>query len=82
MAAIEEEIMDKIRHLDETAKRRVLEFVNSIELPPQSPYRASALMKLPFEERERLVRAAIAASADQDFEIFEAYTEEDLDDLA
>ena len=37
-------------------------------------------MQLPDEERERIVRASIEAAADEDFEIFEAYSEEDFDE--
>jgi hypothetical protein len=37
-------------------------------------------MQLPAEERQRRVQAAIASAADEDFETFEAYTEEALHD--
>ena len=37
-------------------------------------------MQLPPEERNRLVRIAIELASDEDFEIFEAYSEEDFDE--
>lgn len=75
---IEQEILDVVRQLDEIQKRRVLEFVQHIQ--GEKVYSARELMKLPLEERQRLVEASLAAAADEDFEIFEAYTEETFDD--
>jgi hypothetical protein len=79
MAAIEQEIMDKIRNLDEQGKRRVLEFVSSLETG-QRPYTARELMRLPFDERTRIAQEALARSQDEDVELFEAYGEADFDD--
>lgn len=79
MAAIEQEIMDKIRNLDEQAKRRVLEFVSRLE-SGQRPYTARELMKLPYEERNRIAQEALARSQDEDVELFEAFGEADFDD--
>jgi hypothetical protein len=41
---------------------------------------AKELISLPLEKRRQLVAQAFAMAADEDFEIFEAYTEEALDD--
>lgn len=77
MAAIEQEILDKLARMNEAQKQRVLEFVRDIETLPQKTYSAEELLKLPLEERERLVAESLALAADEDFEIFEAYSEED-----
>jgi hypothetical protein len=47
------------------------------EFYPDKRYSACELMKLPLEERNRLVITAFELSVDEDFEIFEAYSEED-----
>ena len=44
---------------------------------PEKRYSARELMKLPFEERNNLVMAALELAVDEDFEVFEAYSEED-----
>jgi hypothetical protein len=46
------------------------------QINPEHGLSARGLMKLPPEERQRRVKAAIESSADEDFEIFEAYSEE------
>jgi hypothetical protein len=79
ITSIEQEIMDKIHNLDDQAKRRVLDFVNNIHISTPRLLTAHELMQLPFEERERLVKMALESSADEDFETFEAYTEDDFD---
>jgi hypothetical protein len=78
MSAIEQELIDKIRHLNEDQQRYVLEFVRKLESPKRLT--ARELMQLPLEERQRIVAESIAAAADEDFETFEAYSEEDFDD--
>ncbi len=81
MTTIERELIEKITHLDEEKQRRVLEFVQSIETAPQQiHYSARELMKLPREERNRLVKLALQRSWDQDVELFEALDEADFDD--
>jgi hypothetical protein len=72
MSALEQELMQKISRLSDDQQRRVLEFVQSIEKQPQETlYTALELIKLPYEERNRLVIAALESSADEEFEIFE-----------
>ena len=81
MSAIEREIIEKVKRLDEVRQERVLEFVESLESqPPETNLSARELMKLPFEERNRLVIAALERSADEDFEVFEANDADDFDD--
>ena len=41
---------------------------------------AHELMKLSLEEHKRLIEEAFALAADEDFETFEAYSEEDFDE--
>lgn len=78
MSTLDQEILETIRQFDEAQKRRVLEFVQHLQ--GEKVYSARELMKLPLEERRRLVEASIAAAAGEDFEIFEAYSEETFDD--
>jgi hypothetical protein len=78
MSAIEQEILQRIRNLPPEHQRRVLAFVTQLE--EERPLSARELMQLPAEERQRRVQAAIASAADEDFETFEAYTEETLHD--
>jgi hypothetical protein len=44
-----------------------------------TPYSARDLMKLSLEERISLIEAAFTLAANEDFETFEAYSEEDFD---
>ena len=78
MSILEQEILESVRQLDEVGQRRVLEFIRQLEQRAR-PYTASELMELPFEERNRIAKAVLASTADEDFEIFEAYSEEDID---
>lgn len=78
MSGLEQEIIEKFQQLDSSARQRVLASLEQLE--HERPLSALELMRLPAEERQRRVQAAIAAAADEDFEIFEAYSEEALND--
>lgn len=78
MDVLEKEIIEKFQQLDSSARQRVLGFLEQLE--HERPMSALELMRLPAEERQRRVRAAIASAADEDFEIFEAYSEEAIND--
>lgn len=78
MTTLEQELIEKITHLDEDKQRRILEFVETIEKP--RTYTALELLSLPLEERERYIAWSFELAANEDFEIFEAYSEEDFDD--
>lgn len=78
MTVLEQEIIDKFQQLDPTARQRVLDHLE--QLAQDRPLSAIELMRLPPEERQRRVQAAIASAADEDFETFEAYSEEDTHD--
>jgi mRNA-degrading endonuclease RelE of RelBE toxin-antitoxin system len=81
MSSVERELIEKISRLDEAKQRQVLQYVESIEAPPKKKhYTARELMKLPREERERLMAEAFELAKDEDFEIFEANAEDDWDD--
>lgn len=81
MSSVERELIEKISRLDEAQQRRVLEYVESIEtVPEKKHYTARELMKLPAEERQRLIAEAFELAKDEDFEIFEANAEDDWDD--
>ena len=75
--SIDQQIMERIRELDEAQKQLVLEFVAHTARQPPT-YSARELLSLPPAERQRLIAAAFEAAAGEDFETFEAYSEEDL----
>jgi hypothetical protein len=56
----------------------VLGFLEQLE--HERPLSALELMRLPAKERQRRVQAAIASAADENFETFEAYSEEVISD--
>jgi len=78
MDVLEKEIIEKFQQLDSSARQRVLGFLEQLEY--ERPLSALELMRLPAEERQRRVQAAIASAADEDFETFEAYSEEAIND--
>lgn len=78
MNLLEKEIIEKFQQLDESAKKRVLDFLE--QLDNERPLSAIELMRLPIEERQRRVQAAIDSAADENFETFEAYSEEAIND--
>jgi hypothetical protein len=81
MTTFEHELIEKIGQLDEAKQRQVMDFVRSLEAESrQHYYSARELLKLPPAERDRLVAEALAKAADEDFEVFEAYSEEALDE--
>ena len=81
MNSVEHELLEKISHMDLEKQRRVLEFVHSLEgTQPEKPYSARELVKLPLQERNRLVIQALERSANEDIELFDAYGEADLND--
>ncbi len=80
MTTLERELIEKIGQLDVEQQRQVFEFVNHLEqVPHERHYSALELMTLPPEERDRLVREAFTLAADEPFETFEAYNEQDFD---
>jgi hypothetical protein len=81
MSALERELLEKFNRLDTEKQRKVLEFVRGIEKDvPEKTYTARELMKLPREERNRLVIQALERTANDDVELFEAFDEADFDD--
>lgn len=78
MNVLEKEIIEKFQQLEPSARQRVLGFLEQLE--HERPLSAFELMRLPAEERQRRVQAAIASAADEDFETFEAYSEEAIND--
>jgi len=73
MSAIERDLIERIRHLDIEKQRRVLEFVRDLEeVSPKPMYSAHELMKLPLEERNRILLEQLQRAENEDFETFEA----------
>jgi hypothetical protein len=84
MSALEQEIFEKVKRLDEQQKAKVLEFIAHIAPAVPSvverPYTARELMQLPYEERNRAVKAALRRAQDMDVEYFDVYDDADFDD--
>jgi hypothetical protein len=78
MSTLEQEILQRIRKLDAEKQQRVLDFVEQLE--NERPLTLQELRKLPPKERQAYVKAAIESSAHEDFETFEAYSEEPIDE--
>lgn len=78
MNGIEQQLLDKIGHLSTDQQQRVLEFVEELE-GTRRQYTAQELMRLPPTQRETILRAQLEMAENEDFELFEAYSEEDLD---
>jgi hypothetical protein len=79
MTSVEHELLEKISHMDLDKQSRVLEFIQSIEeAQPEKTYSARELMKLPVQERNRIVLQALERSSDEDIELFDAYGKTDL----
>lgn len=75
MSALRDELLEKINRLNEAQQRRVLEFVQQIEVVetalPERNYTALELMQMPYEVRSRILAERAALAANEDFEIFE-----------
>jgi len=78
MNTLEQEIVEEFRQLEPDARERVLNLLE--HLADNRPLTALELMRLPAEERQRRVQAAMAVAADEDFETVEAYSEESIDE--
>jgi hypothetical protein len=74
MSTLEQKILERISKLNPENQKRVLDFVQQLE--NEHPLSARELLKLPYEERQRRVKAAFDSAANEDFETFEAYSEE------
>lgn len=77
-------LIEKFTRLDEPHQHAVLEFVSQMETDMEQPtvqtYTPLELMALPLAERNRILAEQFTRAADEDFEIFEAYSDEDFDD--
>lgn len=65
MTTLEQEIMTRLSKLDEGQQRRVLDFIATLEAPPRFYYTAQELLRLPAEERERMVAEAFGVLSDE-----------------
>lgn len=78
---LELELIQHIKRLNADQMRKVLAFVHNIEpLSPEKTYTARELLKLPLEERNRIVKTLLERTLDDDVELFEANSEADFDD--
>lgn len=62
--SLEREIMARLSKLDEGQQRRVLEFIDTLEPQPRFYYTAQELLRLPADERERMVAEAFGVAVD------------------
>ncbi|MEL6406519.1 MAG: hypothetical protein AAFR81_19275 [Chloroflexota bacterium] len=69
-SVLEKEIIEKFQQLDASGRQRVLGFLEQFE--SERPLSAIELIRLPAEERQRRVEAAIDSAGNEEFEIFEA----------
>jgi len=79
MSAIDQTILNELHKLTETDQHQVLDFIRYLQQPT---YTALELLKLSPELRQHYIAKSFALAQNEDFEIFEAYSEEDLDDFA
>lgn len=84
MTILADELANIITRMDENKQRRLLEFAQHLMEEtdisvPDTPT-LEQLARLPYEERNRAVAAALARSLDDDVELFDAYGERDFDD--
>ncbi len=81
MSVIDQEIITRVQQLNEEQKRDVLDYLRHMQVTEQGAHlSARELMMLPSDERQRIIAASFALAANEDFETFEAYSEEDVDD--
>ena len=79
MNTLEQEIAQRVHQLDSAEQEKVLAFIEGLRKHAKR-YSPRELMALPAEERDRIVAEAFDRAADMDFETFEAYSQESLDD--
>ncbi|MDX2076358.1 MAG: hypothetical protein SFZ02_07990 [bacterium] len=82
MTTIEQEILTLIGQMDENQQHQLLDTARQLIQKPHRYYTAVELLELPEEERERYMAWSFAQAENEEFEIFEAYSEEDSDDDA
>lgn len=83
MSTLEQEIILEITKLNQESQRRVLDFIHSLTPPTvdlERRYTARELLQLPLEQRNLIIRASLERVANEDIELFEAYSEGDFDD--
>lgn len=68
MTRLEQEIMTRLNKLDAEQQRRVLDFIEALEPQPRFYYTAQELLRLPADERERMVAEAFGVAVDKAFD--------------
>lgn len=84
MGVLADKLVDIITRLDEHKQRRLLEFAQQLmeetDINVPDTLSLEELARLPYDERNRAVAAALARSLDDDVELFDAYGDRDFDD--
>ncbi|MCU0480482.1 MAG: hypothetical protein MUE54_04635 [Anaerolineae bacterium] len=81
MSPIQTELLALIEKMDETKQHQLLDVARQFVYKPPRHYTAVELLELPEEEREAYIAWSFAQAEGVEFEIFEAYSEEDIDDV-
>ena len=77
MTTIENEIIQELAKLGEDRQKQVLSYIRGLTTERLS---ARELMSLPAAKRAAYLQEAFRAAENEDFETFEAYSEESLSD--
>lgn len=78
MTILEQKLLERIARLQIEQQQQVLAFVEQLSVTARR-YSARELMRLPLAERNAILHAQLVQSNDEDFETFEAYSEDDID---
>ncbi len=80
MSTIEHEIIQRLHQLQTDAQQKVLEFIEDLQYEQDHHYSPLDLLRLPEIEQDRLITESFRLAENEDFETFEAYSEEPIDD--
>lgn len=81
MSPIQTELLALIEQMGERKQHQLLDTAHQLIYKPPRYYTAVELLDLPEEEREAYIAWSFAQAEGVEFEIFEAYSEEDIDDV-
>ncbi len=80
MSMLEHEIIERLHQLQTDAQQKVLEFIEGLQYDQSHYYSPLDLLALPQEEQDRIIAESFRLAENEDFETFEAYSEEPIDD--
>ena len=80
MSTIEREIIERLQQLQTDKQQQVLEFIERLQFEQSHHYSPLDLLALPEEDQNRIIAESFRLAENEDFETFEAYSEESIDD--